>query len=173
MAAPKGKSLRRIPAKDGRVLMDLMVMVIACPPHFTEPEAVRITELELAIQSLRETFKLKEKKLQNPMKELNKRQVDELRLSIKNNVNVIRLQKQLSNEKTALLVIKEKFTVLKQAYETQLEEGQRSVQVNQEALLGKVGQLSEQLKQEKQKALILGGQLNTATISLHSLAEVL
>lgn len=46
---------------------------------FTEPEAVRITELELAIQSLRETFKLKEKKLQNPMKELNKRQVDELR----------------------------------------------------------------------------------------------
>ncbi|XP_060717635.1 protein fantom [Tachysurus vachellii] len=139
---------------------------------FTEPEAVRLTELELAIQSLRETFQLKEKKLQYPMEESNKRQVDELRLSIKNNINVIRLQKQLSNERTALLVIKEKFTVLKQAYETQLEEGQRSVQVNQEALLGKVGQLNEQLKQEKKKALILEGQLNTATISLHSLAEL-
>ncbi|XP_058232075.1 protein fantom [Hemibagrus wyckioides] len=139
---------------------------------FIAPQAVRLTELELAIRSLRETFKLKEKELQYSMKGPNKKQVDELRLTIKNNVNVIRLQKQLSNERTALLVIKEKFTGLKQAYETQLEEGQRSLHQNQEALLGQVGQLSEQLKQEKQKALILEGQLNTATISLHSLAEL-
>lgn len=40
-------------------------------------------------------------------------------------------------------------------------------------MLGKVEQLNEQLKQEKQKVLILEGQLNTAIISLHSLAEVL
>ncbi|KAB5533058.1 hypothetical protein PHYPO_G00127270 [Pangasianodon hypophthalmus] len=89
---------------------------------FTEPQPVRLTELDLAIHSLRETFTLKEKELEYPMKELHKQQIDGLRLTIKDNVDVIRLQKQLSNERTAVLVIKDKFTVLKQAYETQLEE---------------------------------------------------
>ncbi|KAB5533057.1 hypothetical protein PHYPO_G00127260 [Pangasianodon hypophthalmus] len=50
--------------------------------------------------------------------------------------------------------------------------GQRSLQESQVTLLGKLGQLSEQLKQEKHKALSLEGQLYTATISLHSLAEL-
>lgn len=36
------------------------------------------------------------------------------RLTIKSNVDVIRLQKQLSNERTAHLVIKDNYTVLKE-----------------------------------------------------------
>ncbi|XP_053343373.1 X-linked retinitis pigmentosa GTPase regulator-interacting protein 1 [Clarias gariepinus] len=139
---------------------------------FTEPKPLRLRALELAIQSLRETFELKEKELEYPIKDLHNQQVDGLRLTIKSNVDVIRLQKQLSNERTAHLVIKDNYTVLKEAYEAQLEEAQRSLQENQGTLLGKVGQLIEQLKQEKQKTLLLEGELYTATISLHSIAEL-
>ncbi|TSK20270.1 Protein fantom [Bagarius yarrelli] len=85
-------------------------------------------------------------------------------LTIKDNVDMIRLQKQLSNERTALLVIREKFSVLKQ--------GQKSLQKNQGTLLEEMGQLNKQLKQEKQKVLILESGLETATISLHSLAQL-
>ncbi|KAF5901145.1 protein fantom-like [Clarias magur] len=132
---------------------------------FTEPKPLRLRALELAIQSLREPFKQKEKELEYPFKDLHKQQVDGLRLTIKGNVDVIRLQKQLSNERTAHLVIKDNYTVLK--------EGQRSLKENQGTLLGKVGQLIEQLKQEKQKTLFLEGELHTATISMHSVAEVM
>lgn len=46
---------------------------------FMEPQPVKVTELELANQSLRETFKLKEKEVEYPMKGLHKHQADGLR----------------------------------------------------------------------------------------------
>ncbi len=52
-------------------------------------------------------------------------------------------------------------------------QGQRSLKESQGALLGKVEELSELLKQEKQRVLTLEGQLNAATLSLQALGEVL
>lgn len=46
---------------------------------FTEPKPLRLRALELAIQSLRETFELKEKELEYPIKDLHNQQVDGLR----------------------------------------------------------------------------------------------
>ncbi|KAL7840926.1 hypothetical protein AOLI_G00262490 [Acnodon oligacanthus] len=137
-----------------------------------ETQQMRVTELELAAQSLRDTLKGKERQIEDTMKELRKQQADGHRFNIKDNVDVIRLQKQLSDKSTALLVIQEKFTVLQEAYEAQLEEGQKSLRENQEALLGKVEQLSEELKLEKQRVLTLEAQLSTATVSLQGLAEL-
>ncbi|XP_072514782.1 protein fantom [Salminus brasiliensis] len=137
-----------------------------------ETQNMRVTELELAAQSLRDTLKEKEREIEDTVKELRKQQVDGHRLSIKDNVDVIRLQKQLSEKSTALLVLQEKFTSLQEAYETQLEEGQKSLRESQGALLGKVEELSEQLKQEKQRVLTLEGQLSTAALSLQNLEEL-
>ncbi|XP_066530567.1 protein fantom [Hoplias malabaricus] len=137
-----------------------------------ETQQVRVTELELAAQSLRDTLKEKEREIGDTVKELHRQQVDGHRFNIKDNVDVIRLQKQLSDKSSALLVVQEKFAVLQEAYEAQLEESQNSLHGNQEALLGKVQELGEQLKEEKQKVLMLEGQLSTATLSLQGLEEL-
>lgn len=49
---------------------------------------------------------------------------------------------------------------------------QKSLKESQGALLGKVEEFSEELKQEKQRVLTLEEQLNNATLSLQALREV-
>ncbi|KAJ8332243.1 hypothetical protein SKAU_G00427880 [Synaphobranchus kaupii] len=133
-----------------------------------ETQQVRVAELELAAQSLRE----KEREIEDNMRELRRQQADGHRETIRENVDVIRLQKQLSEKSAALMVIQEKFTVLQEVYETQLEESQRPLKESQEVLLEKVEKLNEQLKQERQRALCLEGQLTTATFSTQALEEL-
>ncbi|XP_052451786.1 protein fantom [Carassius gibelio] len=137
-----------------------------------ENQQGRVAELELSAHSLRESLRDKEKEIEGIVKDLRKQQADGHRLIIKDNVDVIRLQKQLSEKSTSLLVLQEKFAALQEAYENQLEEGQRSLKESQGALLGKVEELSELLKQEKQRVLTLEGQLNAATLSLQALGEL-
>ncbi|XP_041738657.2 protein fantom isoform X4 [Coregonus clupeaformis] len=128
-----------------------------------ETQQVRVTELELAAQSLRDTLREKEREIEDSMKEMRRQQADGHRITIKDNVDVIRLQKQLSDKSAALRVSQEKFNVL--------QEGQRSLKESQGALLEKVEELSEQLKQERQRALTLEGQLTTTTLSKQALEE--
>lgn len=52
-------------------------------------------------------------------------------------------------------------------------QSQRSLKESQGALLQRVEELTEQLKQERQRALTLEGKLTTSTLSLQSLEKVL
>ncbi|KAM9335197.1 protein fantom [Symphorus nematophorus] len=135
-------------------------------------EQVRVTELELTAQALRDTLRDKEKEIEGTMREIRKQQADRHRITIRENVDLIRLQKQLSDKSTALRITQEKFNNLQEAYENQLEESQRSLKESQGALLEKVEELTEQLKQERQRALALEGQLNTSTLSLQTLDKL-
>uniref|UniRef100_UPI0037E88397 protein fantom n=1 Tax=Semicossyphus pulcher TaxID=241346 RepID=UPI0037E88397 len=135
-------------------------------------EQVRVAELELTAQALRETLREKEKEIEETVKDIRKQQADKHRITIREDVDLIRLQKQLSDKSTALRVIQEKFNNLQEAYENQLEESQRSLRKSQEALLEKVEELTEQLKQERQKALVFEGQLNTSTLSLQTMEKL-
>lgn len=136
-------------------------------------EQVRIAELELTAQSLRDTLREKEKEIEGTMKEMKRSQADRHRITIRENVDLIRLQKQLSDKSTALRITQEKFNNLQEAFEKQLDESQRSLRESQTALLGKVEELTEQLKQERQRALGLEGQLTSASLSLQTLDKVL
>ncbi|XP_056594692.1 protein fantom [Triplophysa dalaica] len=136
----------------------------------TETQQERVAEQEFT--SLRETLRHKEKEIESVLKDLRRQQADGYRLTIKDNVDVIKLQKQLSEKSATILVIQEKFTVLQEAYENQLEEEQKSLKESQGALLGKVEEFSEELKQEKQRVLTLEEQLNNATLSLQALREL-
>ncbi|XP_064198283.1 X-linked retinitis pigmentosa GTPase regulator-interacting protein 1 isoform X1 [Anguilla rostrata] len=131
-----------------------------------------MAELESAVQSLRDALREKEREIEDSMRELRRQQADGHRVSIRENVDMIRQQKQLSEKSAALLVIQEKFTVLQEVYEAQLEESQKPLKESQEALLAKVEELTEQLKQERQRALCLEGQLTTATFSTQALEEL-
>uniref|UniRef100_A0A3Q2CNW5 Protein fantom-like n=1 Tax=Cyprinodon variegatus TaxID=28743 RepID=A0A3Q2CNW5_CYPVA len=132
-------------------------------------DQARMTELELTAQNLRDTLREREKEMEGTFRELRKQHADR-HTTIRENVDLIRLQKQLSEKSTALRVSQEKFADLQEAYENQLEE--RVLRESQGALLQKVEELTEQLKQERQKALTLEGQLNTTTLSLQNLDKL-
>ncbi|XP_061768483.1 protein fantom isoform X3 [Nerophis ophidion] len=129
---------------------------------FCVSEQMRVTELQLA---LRDT-------LQDKEREMKKQQAEIHKATIRENVDVIRLQKNLSEKSTALRVTQEKITDLQQAYEKQLEETQTSLRESQAVLLEKVEELSEKLKQERQRVLTLDGQLTTASLSLQNLEKL-
>ncbi|KAM3857785.1 protein fantom-like [Diretmus argenteus] len=135
------------------------------------PIPVRVAELELAAQGLRDTLREREKEIEGSMKEMRKQQADGHRLTIRDNVDQIRLQKQLSDKSVALRVTQEKFNELQEAYEKQLEESQRSLRESQGALLEKVEELTQQLKQERQRVVTLEGQVTTSALSLQTMEE--
>ncbi|XP_069015433.1 protein fantom [Embiotoca jacksoni] len=132
-------------------------------------EQVRVADLELTAQGLRDSLREKEKEIEGTVREMRKQQADKHRITIRENVDLIRLQKQLSDKSAALRVTQERYTNLQEAYENQLEVSQRSVKESQGALLEKVEELTEQLKQERQRALALEGQLTTTSLSLQTL----
>ncbi|KAM6949161.1 protein fantom [Aplochiton taeniatus] len=136
-----------------------------------DSQQVRVTELELAAQALRDTLREKEREIEGTVRDMKRQQAEGHRLIIKDNVDAIRLQKQLSEKSTELLLLRERFKDLQEAYESQLEEGQRSLKENQGALLEKMQELTEQLKLERQRALEMEGQLTQATVSLRGLEE--
>ncbi|XP_029112235.1 protein fantom-like [Scleropages formosus] len=142
------------------------------PSSGTDTQQVRMAELELATHFLRDTLRERDREFEDAMRELRKQQAEGHRMAIKENVDAIRLQKQLSEKGTALLVMQEKFNVLQETYEAQLEESQKSLKESQQVLLHKVEELTEQLKQERLKALTLEGQLTTATLSLQASEEL-
>ncbi|XP_075307000.1 protein fantom [Odontesthes bonariensis] len=133
---------------------------------------LRMTELELTAQALRDTLREREEEIEGTVRELRNQQADRHRTTIRENVDLIRLQKQLSDKTAALRVTQEKFTDLQEAYENQLEETQRSLRESQGALLEKVEELTEQLKQERQRALSLEGQLTTINLSQQTLDKL-
>ncbi|XP_028330406.1 protein fantom isoform X3 [Gouania willdenowi] len=135
-------------------------------------EQVRMAELELTTQALRDTLREKEKEMEGTVIEMKKHQAERHRITIRENVDLIRLKKQLSDKSAALRVSQEKFTDLQKAYESQLEESQRSLRESQAALLEKVEELTEQLKQERQRSLDLGGQIGTTALSLQTMDKL-
>ncbi|XP_029311195.1 protein fantom, partial [Cottoperca gobio] len=135
-------------------------------------EQVRAAELELTAQALRDTLREKEREIEGTVRDMRKKQADRHRITIRENVDQIRLQKQLSDKSTALRVTQEKFNNLQEAYENQLEETQRSLGESQAALLERVEELTEQLKQERQRALALEGQLTTTGLSLQTVDKL-
>uniref|UniRef100_A0A3P9I0P9 RPGR interacting protein 1 n=1 Tax=Oryzias latipes TaxID=8090 RepID=A0A3P9I0P9_ORYLA len=131
-------------------------------------EQVRAAELEMTAQALRDSLRDREKEMEGTMRELRKQQADR-HITIRENVDLIRLQKHLSEKSVALRVMEEKFTSLQQAFENQLEESQRSMKECQVSLLEKVEELNGQLKQERQRSLDLEGQLTSTSLSVQNL----
>ncbi|XP_053272543.1 protein fantom [Pleuronectes platessa] len=164
------RAAQTAPARYGPMMDDSRAEVERFRSSVTEQ--VRVAEMEMTAQSLRDTLREKEKEIEGTVKEMRMQQADRHRITIRENVDLIRLQNQLSNKSTALRVTQEKFNDLQEAYENQLDESHRSLRESQGALLEKVEELTEELKQEKQGALALQGKFNTATLSLQNLDKL-
>ncbi|XP_061620244.1 protein fantom isoform X3 [Phyllopteryx taeniolatus] len=139
---------------------------------FSVSEPMRVMELELTTRTLRDTLREKEKEMEGTVREMKRQQAERHKINIRENVDVICLQKQLSEKSVTLRVTQEKIADLQKVYENQLEESQRSLRESQTLLLEKAEELSEQLKQERDRALTLEAQLTTANLSLQNLDKL-
>ncbi|XP_077137120.1 X-linked retinitis pigmentosa GTPase regulator-interacting protein 1 [Ranitomeya variabilis] len=90
-------------------------------------------------------------------------QIEDQRTTIQENVTNIRLQRELREKSTSLCALREQFQQLKESYETELQEKQKSLTLSHEAVLTQLDELSSQLKEERGKVLTLEiEQQNTA-----------
>lgn len=82
-------------------------------------------------------------------------QAEDQRKIIQENIMNIRLQKELREKNTSLCALREQFQQLKESYETELQEKQKSLTLNHKAVLMQLEDLSTQLKEERSKVVAL------------------
>ncbi|XP_076982803.1 X-linked retinitis pigmentosa GTPase regulator-interacting protein 1-like [Tamandua tetradactyla] len=95
----------------------------------------------------------------------------ELRASIKENVELIRLKKLLYEKNTLLVVTKTQLSEVQEAYESLLQKNQGILDVAHDALLSQVNELRAELKEESKKAVSLKSQLEDVSILQITLKE--
>ncbi|XP_026939474.1 X-linked retinitis pigmentosa GTPase regulator-interacting protein 1 isoform X1 [Sagmatias obliquidens] len=95
----------------------------------------------------------------------------ELRASIKENIQLIRLKKLLHERNTSLAVTKAQLTEVQAAYETLLQKNQGILGTAHDALLSQVNELRAELKEESKKAVSLKSQLGDVSILQITLKE--
>ncbi|XP_055394950.1 X-linked retinitis pigmentosa GTPase regulator-interacting protein 1-like [Bubalus kerabau] len=96
----------------------------------------------------------------------------ELRASIKENIQLIRLKKLLHERNTSLAVTKAQLTEVQAAYETLLHKNQGILSAAHDALLSQVNELRAELKEESKKAVSLKSQMEDVSILQITLKEV-
>nr|AAG10003.1 RPGR-interacting protein 1 isoform b [Bos taurus] len=95
----------------------------------------------------------------------------ELRASIKENIQLIRLKKLLHERNTSLAVTKAQLTEVQAAYETLLHKNQGILGAAHNALLSQVNELRAELKEESKKAVSLKSQMEDVSILQITLKE--
>ncbi|KAM4808000.1 X-linked retinitis pigmentosa GTPase regulator-interacting protein 1 [Rhinophrynus dorsalis] len=80
-------------------------------------------------------------------------QAEDQRSVIQENVMLIRLQKELREKNTSLCALKEQFQQLKESYESELQEKQKSLTLSHQVVLTQLEDLSSQLKEERAKVV--------------------
>ncbi|KAF6132626.1 RPGR interacting protein 1 [Phyllostomus discolor] len=95
----------------------------------------------------------------------------ELRTSIKENIELIRLKKLLHERNITLVATKAQLTEVQKAYETLLQKKQGIQSAAHDALLSQVNELRAELKKESKKAVSLKSQLEDVSILQTMLKE--
>ncbi|XP_035584182.1 X-linked retinitis pigmentosa GTPase regulator-interacting protein 1 isoform X1 [Zalophus californianus] len=95
----------------------------------------------------------------------------ELRASIKENIELIRLKKLLHERNTSLVATKAQLTEVQEAYETLLRKNQGILSAAHDALLGQVNELRAELKEQSKKAMSLKSQQEDVSILQKTLKE--
>ncbi|XP_068452620.1 protein fantom isoform X2 [Clinocottus analis] len=121
-----------------------------------ELQRIHMEEAQAEAEQLREELRRKEAQYQDRLLQVRDQHTSRLRSQVHGNVEMIRLQKQLSIRTDRTAELEGRFL--------QLQESQRVLKVSHEAAMLKVDQLSAQLKAERQKSLDLEGHLQTGSI---------
>ncbi|KAM6065410.1 protein fantom isoform 2-T3 [Theristicus caerulescens] len=122
-----------------------------------ESQREHIEELEHAREILVSQLRRKEKEIEESVLRLKEQETTSQRLNIRDNVEMIKVRKQLVEKSNALSAMEGKFL--------QLQENQRNLKMSHDALIAKGDELNLQLKEERLKCLHLEKELQSVTIS--------
>nr|XP_060615208.1 protein fantom-like isoform X2 [Anolis sagrei ordinatus] len=113
---------------------------------------------------LRNEIQRKESEFEEALLQLKEQQATGQRLTIRDNVTLIKLHKQLAEKSNEVAAMESKML--------QLDENQRHLKVSHDALMAKGDELNLQLKEERSKCLHLERQLQANTFSKRRLDEL-
>ncbi|KAL4003936.1 hypothetical protein ACER0C_003649 [Sarotherodon galilaeus] len=122
-----------------------------------ESQRSRMEELEGASELLREELRRKEAEYEERLLQVRQEQTSKLRTHVNSNVMLIKLQKQLVARSNTVAELEGRYL--------QLQESQQTLKLSHEAAMGKVDELSADLKNERLKSLELEKQLQSASIA--------
>ncbi|KAM4751965.1 protein fantom isoform 3-T6 [Cyanocitta cristata] len=122
-----------------------------------ESQRKHIEELECAREILVSQLRGKEKEIEESLLRLKEQGTASQRLNIQDNVEMIKVRKQLAEKTNALSAMEGKFL--------QLQENLKNLKTNHDALLAKGDELNVQLKEERSKCFHLQKELQSVTVS--------
>ncbi|XP_006531059.1 protein fantom isoform X8 [Mus musculus] len=124
----------------------------------------QIEELEHLAEILKTQLKRKENEIELSLLQLREQQATDQRSNIRDNVETIKLHKQLVEKSNALSVIEGKFI--------QLQEKQRTLRISHDALMANGDELNKQLKEQRLKCCSLEKQLHSVRFSERRVEEL-
>uniref|UniRef100_A0A8C5W9A7 RPGRIP1 like n=1 Tax=Leptobrachium leishanense TaxID=445787 RepID=A0A8C5W9A7_9ANUR len=158
------KSTQAVLPRYGHSLLEEARAEIKNLETMVESQRTHIEELEHAADILRDELRRKEKDHEETFLHLREQQASDQRTTIKENVVMIKLQKQLSEKSRALSEIEDKFHLL--------QENLKTMKTSQEAVLSEVDSLNSLLKAERLKSFQLEKQLQSSTFSQRKIEEL-
>ncbi|KGL93286.1 Protein fantom [Charadrius vociferus] len=122
-----------------------------------ESQRERIEELERAREMLVSQLRRKGKEIEESVLRLKEQETTSQRLNIRDNVEMIKVRKQLVEKSNALSAMEGKLL--------HLQENQKNLKMSHDALIAKGDELNLQLKEERLRCLHLEKKLQSVTIS--------
>ncbi|KAM9502382.1 protein fantom isoform 2-T5 [Salvelinus alpinus] len=159
-----GRAPQGLLPRYGHSLLDDARAEIRNLENVIESQRSYIEEMDRAAELLRDQLRRKERKFEESLLHLREQQTTGQRSTIKDNVEMIRLQKQLVEKGNAFTVLEGRFL--------QLQESQRTLKASHEAVMAKVDELMGQLKDERLRSLGLESQLQANSFSKRRTEEL-
>ncbi|XP_014798044.1 PREDICTED: protein fantom isoform X1 [Calidris pugnax] len=143
--------------RDGQSLLEDARAEIKNLEAVVESQREHIEELEHAKEILASQLRRKGKEIEESVLRLKEQETTSQRLNIRDNVEMIKVRKQLAEKSNALSAMEAKFQ--------HLQENQKNLKMSHDALIAKSDELNLQLKEERLKCLHLEKELQSVTIS--------
>ncbi|XP_062968072.1 protein fantom [Cynocephalus volans] len=124
----------------------------------------QIEELEHLAEILKTQLRRKENEIELSLLQLREQQATDQRSNIRDNVEMIKLHKQLVEKSNALSVMEGKFI--------QLQEKQKTLRISHDALMANGDELNRQLKEQRLKCCSLEKQLHSVRFSERRIEEL-
>ncbi|XP_053126939.1 protein fantom isoform X2 [Hemicordylus capensis] len=158
------KSPQALPPKYGHSLLEEARAEIRNLENVIESQRAHNEELEHTVEMLRNEIQRKEEGFEEALLQMKEQQTTGQRLSIRDNVEMIKLHKQLVDKSNGFAEMEEKLL--------HLQENQKNLKASHDALMAKGDELNLQLKEERSKCLHLERELQAMTFSKRRLEEL-
>ncbi|XP_077166658.1 protein fantom [Paroedura picta] len=151
------KSPQALPPRYGQSLLEEARAEIRNLENLVESQRAHNEELERTVEALGNEIRKKEEEFEESLLQLKEQQATGQRLSIRDNVEMIRLNKQLMEKSSMLAAVEEKLL--------QFQENQKNLKASHDALMANGDELNLQLKEERGRCLHLERELQAVTFS--------